>query len=84
LETLGATCGRIEFPRFDGTSDPLQWIHRCGCYFRARRTPDGKCIVYAAFYLLDDAQVWFHQLPDDGRPPTWEHFVLLIAARFGP
>jgi hypothetical protein len=84
LETLGAARERIEFPRLDGTSDLLQWIHRCECYIRARRTLEHRCVAYAAFHVLDDAHVWYHRLPGNGRPPTWEHFVLLIAAPFGP
>jgi hypothetical protein len=33
---------RLEFPRFDGTGDPVRWIHSCKCYFRGRRTPENK------------------------------------------
>jgi hypothetical protein len=72
----------LDFPRFDGNGDPLPWIHCCECYFRDCRTPENKRIAYAAFHLLDDAQLWYHRLPDGS--PTWEQFVLLIAARFGP
>jgi hypothetical protein len=25
---------RLEFLRFNGNNGPLQWIHRCECYFR--------------------------------------------------
>jgi hypothetical protein len=74
---------RLEFLRFDGTSDPLWWIHRCECYFRAHRSLENKRVMYAAFHLLDDAQLWYHRLPNNGGPSTWEQFVLLIAARFG-
>jgi hypothetical protein len=28
--------------------------------------------------------LWYYRLPNDGSPPTWEHFVLIIVARFGP
>jgi hypothetical protein len=41
-----------------------------------------KRVTYAAFHLLDDAQLWYHRLP--GGPSTWEQFVLLIIARFRP
>jgi hypothetical protein len=70
----------LEFLTFDGNGDPLQWIHRCECYFRDCRTPENKRVTYAAFHLLDDTQLWYHRLP--GGPPTWEHFVLLIVACF--
>jgi hypothetical protein len=41
----------LDFPRFDGNGDPLQWIHCCECYFRDCRTPENKRIAYAAFHL---------------------------------
>jgi hypothetical protein len=66
----------IKFLRFDGTGDPLRWIHHCECYFCVRRTPENKHVAYAAFHLLDDTQLWYHRLPDNGGPPTWEQFVL--------
>jgi hypothetical protein len=74
----------IEFLRFDGIGDPLRWIHHCECYFRVRRTPENKRIAYAAFYLLDSAQLWYHRLPDNGSPSTWEQLVLLVTDRFRP
>jgi hypothetical protein len=41
-----------------------------------------KRVTYDAFHLLDSAQLWYHRLPNN--LPTWEHFLLLIAARFEP
>jgi hypothetical protein len=72
----------VKFLRFDGTSDPLLCIYRCECYFHAWRTSESRRVAYAAFHLLDDAQLWYHHLPDNDGPPTWEQFVLLIAAQF--
>jgi hypothetical protein len=36
LATREATV--VEFPRFNGTHDPLRWIHHCECYFHAHQT----------------------------------------------
>jgi hypothetical protein len=46
--------------------------------------PRGQVCRVRHLHLLDDAHVWYHRLPGDGRLPTWEHFVLLIAAPLGP
>jgi hypothetical protein len=82
---LSAREGTVfEFPRFDSTGDLLRCIHHCKCYFHARRTSENRCVAYTAFHLLDDTQLWYHRLPDNDGPYTWEQFVLLVAARFEP
>jgi hypothetical protein len=41
-------------------------------------------VAFVAFYLLDDAQLWFHRMElNDGRS-TWPQFVQLVNAHFGP
>jgi hypothetical protein len=62
----------LEFLRFDSTGDPLWWIHRCECYFRARQTSENKRVTYATFHLLNVTQLSYHRLP--GGPPTWKQF----------
>jgi hypothetical protein len=49
-----------------------------------RRTPEQKQVSLAACYLLDDAQLWFHQMELNGGRPTWTQFIRLVNARFGP
>jgi hypothetical protein len=34
------TTHKLEFLKFDGTSDPLLWLNRCERYFLVRRTPE--------------------------------------------
>jgi hypothetical protein len=34
-----------------------------------RRTPEPKHVALAAWYLLDDAQLWFHRLELNGGRP---------------
>jgi hypothetical protein len=66
----------------DTSSDPLQWIHRCECYFCTYRILENRRVAYATFHLLDSAQCG--TIGSLNGPPTWEQLVLLIAACFGP
>ena len=75
---------KMDFPRFDGKSDPLIFINRCESYFRQQRTmPEEK--VWMASYNLDDvAQLWFIQLQEDEGTPPWGRFKELLNLCFGP
>jgi hypothetical protein len=53
-------------------------------YFLVRRTPEHQRVAFAAFYLLDDAQLWFHRLELNGGRLTWPQFIQLVNARFRP
>jgi hypothetical protein len=47
-------------------------------------TPENQRAAFTAFYLLDDAQLWFHRMELNGGRPTWPQLVQLVNARFGP
>jgi hypothetical protein len=84
-EKLGATADPLqplEFPRFDATGEPFSWLIDYEKYFHARRTPDHKRVTYVSFYLLDDVQLWYYRLPNNGSPPTWDRFVKLVINQF--
>jgi hypothetical protein len=73
-----------EFLRFDATGDTLFWLISCKHYFHVRRMQAHKRVAYASFNLLDDAQLWYYQLSDDGGPPLWDKFVKRVVTWFVP
>ncbi|XP_021311923.1 uncharacterized protein LOC110433726 [Sorghum bicolor] len=73
-----------DFPRFDGTTDPLLFINKCDAYFRQHRTPVEDRVAMASYHLDDVAQLWFIQLQADDGTPNWTHFKDLLHLRFGP
>jgi hypothetical protein len=78
------TYHKLNFPKFDGSCDPLPWLNRCEHYFCVCRTPDHKRVSYASFHLLDDAQLWYHRLEMNNDVPQWPDFTRLINACFSP
>jgi hypothetical protein len=78
------TVHKLEFPKFDSSGDPLPWLNRYERYFHVRWTPEHQWVTFATFYLLDDAQLWFHRMELNGGRLTWPQFVQLVNARFGP
>jgi hypothetical protein len=48
------TYHKLDFPKFDGSCEPLPWLNYCVHYFRVHRTPDHKRVSYAPFHLLND------------------------------
>jgi hypothetical protein len=66
---------KIEFPKFDGTGDPMAWLSHCECYFVLHDTPEHQHVQYTSFYLLDYARLWYHRLELNGGSLSWPHFV---------
>ncbi|OMO61303.1 Retrotransposon gag protein [Corchorus olitorius] len=75
---------KLDFPKYDGSYDPLGWIHRCEHFFRHQNTPEEERVGLASFHLEGDAQLWFLKLERDHPSITWDAFVKQCNLRFGP
>lgn len=75
---------RWDFPRFDGTTEPLLFLNKCEAYFRQYQTMSVECVAIAGYHLEALAQLWFTQLQEDEGAPPWGHFKDLVNLRFGP
>jgi hypothetical protein len=60
------TSHKLEFPKYDGNGDSLPWLNHCEHYFHVRQMSEHKHITFVVFYLLDDAQLWFHHMELNG------------------
>ena len=74
---------KLDFPRYDGKSDPLIFINRCESYFHQQRIMEEK-VWMASYNLEDGAQLWYYQVQQDEGTPSWRHFKELLHLRFGP
>ena len=75
---------KLDFPRYDGKTDPLLFINKCESYFRQQRTMAEERVWMASYNLEDVAQLWYIQLQEDEGTPPWGRFKDLLNLRFGP
>jgi hypothetical protein len=75
---------KLDFPRFDGKTDPMLFINKCESYFRQQRTMPEERVWMASYNLEDVAQLWYIQLQEDEGTPPWGRFKDLLNLRFGP
>jgi len=75
---------KLEFPTFDGTSDPLPFLNRCEHYFQGQRTLEEEQVWLAVLHLQGSAQQWYMRLERDEGVPSWQRFSTLLDMRFGP
>ncbi|WVZ96971.1 LOW QUALITY PROTEIN: hypothetical protein U9M48_042546 [Paspalum notatum var. saurae] len=73
---------KLDFPRFDGKSDPMLFLNKCDSYFRQQRTMAEERVWMASYHLEDVAQLWYDQLLEDEN--IWARFKELLNLRFGP
>ena len=75
---------KLDFPRYDGKTDPMLFINKCESYFRQQRTMAEERVWMASYNLEDVAQLWYLQLQEDEGTPPWGRFKELLNLRFGP
>lgn len=75
---------KLDFPRYDGKSDPLIFINRCESYFHQQRIMEEEKVWMAGFNLEDGAQMWWIQVQHDEGIPSWRRFTELLHLRYGP
>jgi hypothetical protein len=52
---LNAATHKLRFPKYDGSEDPLPWLHRCEQFFRVVRTLENEKVWLASLYMEDAA-----------------------------
>lgn len=75
---------KLEFPKYDGKEDPLNWFNHCEQFFRGQKTPATDWVWLATYHLTGDAQEWYFHYEIHHGPPTWEEFKDLCHGHFGP
>jgi hypothetical protein len=75
---------KMDFPRYNGKSDPLIFINRCESCFHQQQTMAEEKVWMASYNLEDVAQLWYIQLQEDEGMPRWGRFKDLLNLRFGP
>ena len=73
----------MDFPNFDGKSDPLPFINQCESYFLQQRIMEEEKAWVASRNLKDGARMWFRQVLQDEGTPAWRRFTELLHLRFG-
>jgi hypothetical protein len=52
----------MDFPKFDGNSDPVAFANQCESYFRRERIMAEEQVWLASRNLKADAREWFRQV----------------------
>ncbi|WVZ92756.1 hypothetical protein U9M48_038799 [Paspalum notatum var. saurae] len=75
---------KLDFPKFDGKSDPLLFINKCESFFHQQQTLEEEKVWLASFHLEGAAQQWYIHLQQQEGTPRWRRFTDLLNIRFGP
>jgi len=75
---------KLDFPRYDGKSDPLIFLNRCESYFHQQRIMEEEKVWMASYNLEEGAQMWYIQVQQDEGTPSWRRFKELLHLRYGP
>lgn len=75
---------KMNFPKFDGKSDPLAFINRYKSFFHHQRITEEEKVWMVSYNLEGGAQLWYMQVQRDEGTPPWCRFTELLNLRFGP
>jgi hypothetical protein len=75
---------KLEFPTYDDTVDPLNWLNQCEQFFRGQRTLASDRTWLASYHLTIAAQTWYFAIEQDEGMPHWDRFKELCHLQFGP
>jgi hypothetical protein len=62
---------KINFPRYDGDSDPLPWLNRCESFFRGTRTLAAEQVWMASLHMDGAAAEWYYTLEHEYGLVSW-------------
>ncbi|XP_068645250.1 uncharacterized protein [Aristolochia californica] len=75
---------KLHFPAFDGSKDPMIWLHKCDQFFYHKKTSTDDRVQLAAYHMLDEVLLWFQQFRNEHLVQDWETFRQSFMIRFGP
>ncbi|XP_039772029.1 uncharacterized protein LOC120640239 [Panicum virgatum] len=75
---------KMDFPRYDGKSDPLIFVNRCESYFHQQRIREEEKVWMASYNLEEGAQMWYIQVQQDEGTPSWRRFKEMLNLHYGP
>jgi hypothetical protein len=61
---------KLCFPKYDGSDDPLTWLHKCEQFFRSQGMVQNHQVCTAAFYLEGPANQWYFCLEKNHGEPS--------------
>ncbi|WVZ95670.1 hypothetical protein U9M48_041404 [Paspalum notatum var. saurae] len=75
---------KVDFPKFDGTTDPMLFLNKCESYFLQQRVVEEEKVWLASFNMDGAAQQWYMHLQKEEGTPNWRCFSELVEIHFGP
>jgi hypothetical protein len=75
---------KLNFPRYDGETDPLPWLNRCKSYFRGTHTMLAEQVWLASLHMDEVAAEWYYALERHYGILPWAQFAKFVNLRFGP
>ena len=61
---------KLDFPRYDGKSDPLIFINRCESYFHQQQIMEEEKVWMASYNLEEGAHMSYIQVQEDEGIPS--------------